>query len=220
MTLVILSQIPTLNNVCVVSSRNTRSSGGEVIKICLEEIDRSRPYFVCSIGFRNGWALHPLDDPKASWVTLLDNTFDIGIDAFPWVKEYRDRSVTELEILHGMLRPETRHLSPRSFVYMRSVQYLRSEVSAEQRGTYAEMGWAEQKLYDLKRSIIQAGFHIKFFDTPEQWADMVKNDFITSLDKDFPVSQFSPLDLVRHYKTTSKIQSENCNMAIKYLYCC
>ena len=31
-----------------------QSGSGQVIKLCLEEIDNSRPYFVCSLGFRNG----------------------------------------------------------------------------------------------------------------------------------------------------------------------
>ena len=67
-----------------------------MIKICLEEIDRSRPYFVCSLGFRNGWSLQPDDDPKDPGVVLLNKTLEIGNSAFNWIEGKRDRSVTEL----------------------------------------------------------------------------------------------------------------------------
>lgn len=41
-----------------------------MIKICLEEIERSRPYFVCSLGFRNGWSLQVRFLPALpSWIS-------------------------------------------------------------------------------------------------------------------------------------------------------
>lgn len=58
---------------------SSQSGGGHVVRICLEEIDRSRPYFVCSLGFRNGWALYPDDDPNDGGVQLLKKTFEIGV---------------------------------------------------------------------------------------------------------------------------------------------
>jgi hypothetical protein len=63
-----------------------QSGSGQVIKICLEEIDRCRPFFVGSLGFRNGWALSEQYRDE-----LLEKTLDIGERAFPWVQEFRDR---------------------------------------------------------------------------------------------------------------------------------
>jgi tetratricopeptide (TPR) repeat protein len=170
-----------------------QSNGGEVIKICLEEIDRSRPFFVTSLGFRNGWALHPLDPPDASWVELLQKTFDIGIDSFPWVKDYMSKSVTELEILHGMLRegPDC-PTTARPFVYMRTVEFLKA-VPEAQRGTFAEMGWAEIMLFDLKRRVIEAGFPVSFFDTPAEWAELLQQDLTECIERDFPLAKHTPL---------------------------
>ena len=64
-----------------------QSGAGEVINICLDEIDRSRPYFVCQLGFRNGWALSPNCPEDADWVKLLKTTFKNSFAKFPWVKD-------------------------------------------------------------------------------------------------------------------------------------
>lgn len=57
-----------------------------MIKICLEEIDRCRPYFVGSLGFRYGWALSANYRDE-----LLEKTFEIGEAAFPWLRNFRDK---------------------------------------------------------------------------------------------------------------------------------
>lgn len=65
---------------------------GKVLPICLAEIDRSRPYFIGLLGERYGWV--PEKDLYDSSL-LLDQS---------WLEEHRGgKSVTELEILHGVL---------------------------------------------------------------------------------------------------------------------
>jgi hypothetical protein len=84
----------------------------------LDEIDRSRPYFVCSLGFRNGWALPPENPQTAD--ALLWKTFEIAEQGgYPWCADYKDRSVTELEILHGALREPEK--TPRTYFYFRYI---------------------------------------------------------------------------------------------------
>jgi hypothetical protein len=72
---------------------------GEVLPICLAEIDRARPYFISMLGERYGWV--PPPDGFAS--DLLERQ--------PWLKKHQGgKSVTELEILHDwsffLLEPE------------------------------------------------------------------------------------------------------------------
>ena len=65
---------------------------GEVLPICLAEIDRARPWFVCMLGDRYGW----VPEADAYDPDLLEQR--------PWLDEHRGgKSVTELEILHGVL---------------------------------------------------------------------------------------------------------------------
>lgn len=169
-----------------------QSGSGQVIKICLEEVDRSRPYFVCSLGFRNGWALGPDDDPENGGVVLLKKTFEIGIEAFPWIDNMWDRSVTEIEILHGALNDPK--ASPRCFFYFRSVDFIDKYVPKDKRWMYVEMGYPEIKLLDLKRRIIQAGFGIRFFDDPNEQATILEEDLTASIKSDFPIGRYSPLE--------------------------
>src|SRR6266852_676334 len=63
---------------------------GNVLPLCLAEIERCRPYFIGLLGERYGWV------PEEIPPELLE--------AQPWLNEHRKQSVTALEILHGVLR--------------------------------------------------------------------------------------------------------------------
>ena len=64
---------------------------GKVLPICLEEIKRCRPYFIGLLGERYGWI--PDAIPRET------------VEREPWLQEHLHgrKSVTELEILHGVL---------------------------------------------------------------------------------------------------------------------
>jgi hypothetical protein len=72
---------------------------GHVLSICLDEIDRARPYFIGMLGERYGW----IPPPDGYAADLLERQ--------PWLKKNQGgKSVTELEILHDwsffLLEPE------------------------------------------------------------------------------------------------------------------
>ena len=64
------------------------AENGEVIPLCLKEIELCT-YFVGILGNRYGWV--PSDYPDN--VTVQ----------YPWLDVYKGRSLTEIEILHGVL---------------------------------------------------------------------------------------------------------------------
>jgi len=82
----------------------------ETLKLCLDEIRACRPYFIDLLGQRYGWV------PGAEVFTpdLLEEQ--------PWLARLRDRSVTELEIIHGVLREEQMH--GRAFFYFRDPAFV------------------------------------------------------------------------------------------------
>jgi tetratricopeptide (TPR) repeat protein len=168
-----------------------QSGSGQVIKICLEEIDRSRPYFVCSLGFRNGWALMPSDNPADQYVKLLEQTFSLAEQSFEWIKYAHDRSVTELEILHGALNDPA--LNPRCFFYFRDVDFL-TALPKNQRKLFAEIGEAEKRLQQLKTRIVASGFRVRYFNTPQMMSELLEEDLRKSIEQDFPISRLSPLE--------------------------
>jgi hypothetical protein len=64
---------------------------GEVLPICLKEIENSHPYFICHLGERYGW----VPPPGTISASLLESQ--------PWLAQHSDKSVTEMEIIHGVL---------------------------------------------------------------------------------------------------------------------
>src|SRR5687768_9031106 len=80
---------------------------GKVLPICLAEIRNCRPYFIALLGERYGW--------------IPDEIAPELIEREPWLAEHRDRSVTELEILHGVLNdPE---MAGHAYFYFRDPAY-------------------------------------------------------------------------------------------------
>jgi hypothetical protein len=55
------------------------------------------------LGERYGW--HDMADTTGRADTLLADTFNDAVNnGYKWVERYRDRSVTELEVIYGALR--------------------------------------------------------------------------------------------------------------------
>ncbi|XP_071959587.1 uncharacterized protein [Antedon mediterranea] len=97
-----------------------QSKDGQTISICLREIDKCRPYFICLLGERYGWCQRETVPD-----TLLDKTYDVAIDNyshFDWIDKFRfNTSVTRLEALYGALRGKEAAMN-RSFFYIREQQ--------------------------------------------------------------------------------------------------
>ena len=95
---------------------------GAVLPICLAEIDRSRPYFVGLLGQRYGWVPDELPADLAA---------QMG-----WLADATDRSVTELEILHGVLNDA--QAAGHAYFYLRDPQWV-DALAPEERATYATL---------------------------------------------------------------------------------
>ena len=109
------------------------AENGEVLPICLQEIELCRPYFIGLLGERYGWVPSQLPGEL--------------VEEQEWLDGHRDKSLTELEILHGVLNnPDT---AGRAFFYFRDPGYAK-----EHGGDHAaEDTAATQKLADLKARI-------------------------------------------------------------------
>lgn len=83
-----------------------------IFKVCLEEIDNCRPYFMGIIGHRYGWI--PAEDGVPCPKINLPTGFPIKVE---------DLSVTMYEFLHGLLSPKVPR--ERSMVFMRNLDSYR-----------------------------------------------------------------------------------------------
>jgi nephrocystin-3 len=145
---------------------------GDVLPICLAEIDRSRPYFIGMLGERYGW-IPPLEDYAPD---LLERQ--------PWLKKHRGgKSVTELEILHGVLK--NKRMKSRAFFYFRSPAYAHSKG-----GRYVPDSTEDrQRQLDLKRRIKDGGYSVTSYSNPEALAKRMEQDLWKLLDAEFPSAE-------------------------------
>src|SRR4051794_27822332 len=110
---------------------------GDVLPICLAEIDRSRPYFIGLLGQRYGWIPDELPAELAQ---------QLG-----WLSSVADRSVTELEVLHGVLNDPA--ATGRALFYLRDPAWV-DALQPSERDFYLEPDSASAaKLEALKERI-------------------------------------------------------------------
>lgn len=143
---------------------------GRVLPICLAEIDRARPWFIGMLGERYGWTPPP-------------DKYDPGlIEQCPWLAEHQGgKSVTELEILHGVLNdPE---MAGRAFFYFRAPAYARRKG-----GDYVSTSSEDAaRLVDLKDRIRASGFPVvEDYPDPEALAKRLEADLWAVLDEAYP----------------------------------
>lgn len=127
---------------------------GRVLEVCLDEIERCRPFFIGILGERYGFI--PSKVPEDTEFT------------HSWLAEYKGHSLTALEIIHGVLRnPE---LAQRAFFYFRDSRFI-SQVPEVKRADYiAESPEATQKLTALKDKVRASGRPV-MEDYPCRWDD-------------------------------------------------
>lgn len=172
---------------------------GQVLKFCLQEINNCRPFFIGLLGERYGWI--PRSDE-------IDRDL---INQEPWLKDYIGCSVTELEILQGVLNNP--QIANNAFFYFRDKAYCDS-MPEKDRGDFqecilqAEVGElgideANRKLEDRKRKLISLKEKIREsgrpvmdgYPNPKSLGARVLQDFKTAIDALYPENETpDPLD--------------------------
>jgi hypothetical protein len=161
----------------------TESQQGKVLPICLAEIDRARPYFIGLLGERYGWV------PEKH---MYDQSLLVEQ---PWLEEHRGgKSVTELEILHGVLNNPK--MTGRAFFYFRDPQWCQKQGP----GYRCESPADKIMLETLKERIRQSRFPIvENYRNPEVLAELVKEDLWRLIDKIYPANSIpDALSCERH----------------------
>jgi tetratricopeptide (TPR) repeat protein len=174
-----------------------QTAEGKVLPICLDTIQRCRPYFIGFLGERYGW--------------IPDEIPPELIKDEPWLAEHLDHSVTELEILHGVLNnPE---MAEHAYFYLRDPSFITS-LPEEQQGDFFEkptvdeienLGLEEanrraqdrrQKLSALKDQIRDSDFPVREnYQDERELGEWVLSDLTAVIDSLYPEgSQLDPLD--------------------------
>ncbi len=153
---------------------------GDVLPVCLAEIARCRPYFIGLLGERYGWV--PDEIPPGL------------VEEEPWLEEHLGRSVTELEILHGVLRNPD--MKEHAFFYLRDPAYV-ATLPEGQRDEYRDDSTEMAgKLEVLKERIRESGFPVRErYPDPQALGRLVLEDLTGVIDELFPPDSVpDPLD--------------------------
>lgn len=114
------------------------------LDLCLQQIDQCRPFFVGILGQRYGYVpkkIPAFDEPE-----------------FGWVQGMTGRSITELEMIHGVLN--NHEMLSRSFFYFRNSSFA-DDVPASKRGeVLSDSDQSALKLAELKDRIRGAGLPV------------------------------------------------------------
>lgn len=147
--------------------------GGQVIELCMDEIDRCRPYLLGVLGERYGWAAGGSIPDK-----LLNESFHRAAEQRSWLSYYTDRSVTELEMLYGALfYPE----HSRASFYFRDVAYSNSISDARD---IHENALHKDKLLNLKARIRASGLLVRDnYSNPKEFAKSVSEDLKAAIER-------------------------------------
>ncbi|XP_060078987.1 uncharacterized protein LOC132558436 [Ylistrum balloti] len=170
-----------------------QSETGQTIAICLQEIDRCRPYFICMLGQRFGWS-----KPEDKEDDALMKSFDYAIENHPnlaWIDDYRNNtSVTQLEVLHGVLN-DIQGRKNRSFFYLRDPP-IKSEMSEKEFKRSAESAWHSDRQSQLRTKVgTNTELNTRKFASPEEVCVMIKEDLEFCVNEDFPIgTELTPLE--------------------------
>ena len=155
---------------------------GEVLPICLKEIENSHPYFICLLGERYGW----VPPPGTISASLLESQ--------PWLAQHSDKSVTEMEIIHGVLANPV--MNNRAFFYFRDPSYIDSVKNAPS-GDFRDSDPGQTvRLKRLKEKIRASGCKLREnYSDPGEVADSILEDLWKIIDEEYPAgSRLGPLD--------------------------
>lgn len=169
----------------------------KILEVCLDEIERCRPFFIGILGERYGWVPPKYEVPD-------ERHYD-------WVREFEPgHSITALEIYHGVLRNPD--MKMHAFFYFRDPAFL-SEVPREHRKVFlpeSEESIEIEKLKRLKNDILSQ--HCPVFDYScafggigedgkvmltglEAFGQRVLEDLWSAIEMEYPVVGMPPDEL-------------------------
>ena len=145
----------------------SQAESGKTLPRCLETIHACRPYFLGLIGERYGWIPQRHEIPD--WLFIKQ----------PWLQEHLDRSVTELEILHGVLNNPA--MNDRAFFFLRE-----GRESSPAKTTHVENPENQLKLRRLKERLRNSPYPCHPYRTPVDLGKQVVEELWRAIDNAFP----------------------------------
>ena len=158
---------------------------GQVLPICLSEIDRCRPYFIGILGNRYG--------------SLMESVPPAITESIPWLKGREGTSITELEMLYAVLDYEQETPATYASFYFRDPDLTEAWYGPSEEDPH--IGALKQRIAG-NETVTHASYR-----TVEEFGDLVMRDILSWCDKAFPVPEkisevrreWYDSELMRHY---------------------
>ncbi|NLX98414.1 MAG: DUF4062 domain-containing protein [Rhodopirellula sp.] len=145
-----------------------------VLDLCLQQIDESRPFFVGILGERYGWVPESFTEDAA--------------DKYGWFQHQTGKSVTELEILYGVLRDIKMH--ERGLFFFRDPTFIEELPKAKRGDFQSENQASAHKLASLKQAIRETPLtHPPFENYPCRYAGLRVNRQLANRELTNPVDR-------------------------------
>ncbi len=157
------------------------SKSGRVLEICLDEIERTRPFFIGLLGGRYGWI--PTAEDCHNQQSLIDK--------YPQIAEYlrQGKSVTEMEMLFGALDTHE---------WAHSFFFIRTDSTIPKKYREAEGSQEAEKLKHLKLLIAEKSHQelcqLDYYDSPEALGQSVLKQIGALIDEEYSVEGDTELE--------------------------
>ena len=155
-----------------------QSQKGEVIQVCLQEIENSHPFFIGIIGNRYGWA--PTESEFQKNEILRERWGN-------WLEEdvKNKLSLTEIEMQYGVLRSKE-HMDANFFIKESGDPDTEEDIEKK------------AKLKNLKLKILNNGrYPVKGYQTPEELGKFVEEAVLSILNEKFPLENSTKEEIER-----------------------
>ncbi|MCM1519737.1 MAG: DUF4062 domain-containing protein [Lachnoclostridium sp.] len=147
------------------------SKAGNVVKLCLEEIENSTPFFIGLLGERYGWT--PLKQD------LGDDYEDIR-KQIPWIDDAiaEGKSITEMEFIYGVLSRDSSRV--------KGAFYIRKDMNPEPR---------QREL--IEKVVAQNLVPVRYYGSPQELGQLVIDDLLDTFKKTFSTGADTGHELIK-----------------------
>lgn len=148
---------------------------GQAVSICLNEIDKCRPYFIGFLGNRYG--------------SIIESLPASVFEQYPCLKKYIGKSITEVEMLYGVLESSSEKEMNCCFLF--KAESLMDDVDLQEKDEESK-----QKLRKLKNRIYNSENIPKSeYSSMKQMEEFILMQFESWIEKEYPV------DDIRHIRS-------------------
>ncbi len=179
------------------------AKSGKVLELCLNEIERCKPFFIGILGERYGWSPQ-MEDLKVN---------NMIFDQYKWLEEdiKSGLSITEMEMQFAVFR---RQNHANAFFFIKRTVNPRDEKLEKLISKITTEGCSLELLTDVITDASEKDcFYFAYYDTPDDLSKMVEKALTKSIESLFPVDEDED-EWVRESKAQAAYLNELCDFYV------